>query len=75
MALALKHRANVHEFVRVAEDTGRVIERILGANFNPRQRAMMNLALSFNTTWRTLVCENGLKPEDAIGAMIDAISP
>jgi AcrR family transcriptional regulator len=49
-------------------------KEILGANFDARQRAMLSLALSFHT-FRTLVRENGLKPEDAIGAMIDAISP
>jgi hypothetical protein len=35
---------------------------------------MLELALSF-FTWRTLVRENGLKPEAAVEAMIDAIDP
>jgi AcrR family transcriptional regulator len=47
---------------------------VLGAKLSATQRAMLELALSFYT-WRTLVGENGLKPEKAAEAMIDAIDP
>jgi AcrR family transcriptional regulator len=45
---------------------------VLGAKLGAKQRTMLELALSFYT-WRTLVRENGLKPEAAVGVMIDAI--
>jgi AcrR family transcriptional regulator len=47
---------------------------VLGVKLGTKQRAMLELALSFYT-WRTLVRENGLKPESAVGAMIEAIEP
>ena len=47
---------------------------VLGAELSAKQRAMLELALSFYT-WRTLVGENGLKPEKAAEAMIDTIDP
>jgi hypothetical protein len=47
---------------------------VLGVKLGAKQRAMLELALSFYT-WRTLVRENGLKPEGAVGAMIEAIDP
>jgi hypothetical protein len=47
---------------------------VLGAKLSAKQRAMLELALSFYT-WRTLVDQNGLKPEKAAEAMIDAIDP
>jgi AcrR family transcriptional regulator len=47
---------------------------VLGAKLSAKQRAMLELALSFYT-WRTLVRENRLKPEGAVGAMIEAIDP
>jgi AcrR family transcriptional regulator len=45
---------------------------VLGANLDTKQRAMLNLALSF-FTWRTLVRDNGLKPAAAVKAMVQAI--
>jgi hypothetical protein len=47
---------------------------VLGAKLSAKQHAMLELALSFYT-WRTLVGENGLTPEKAAQAMIDAIDP
>jgi AcrR family transcriptional regulator len=44
----------------------------LGAKLNARQRAMLNLALSFYT-WRSLVHEGGLTQSAAVGAMLQAI--
>jgi AcrR family transcriptional regulator len=44
----------------------------LGTDLSARQRALLRLALSFYT-WRTLVCESGLKRDAAVGAMIRAI--
>lgn len=46
--------------------------RVLGAGMNARQRALLELALSF-FTWRSLVREGGLKPGAAVDAMVDAI--
>ena len=37
-------------------------QEVLGAKLSAKQRAMLQLALSF-FTWRTLVRESGLKPE------------
>ena len=45
---------------------------VLGEKLNARQRAMLHLALSFHT-WRTLVREGGLKPGDAVEAMVQAV--
>ncbi|NWG26854.1 MAG: TetR/AcrR family transcriptional regulator [Pseudorhodoplanes sp.] len=45
---------------------------VLGARLNARQRAMLQLALSFYT-WRTLVREGGLTQADAVEAMVQAI--
>jgi AcrR family transcriptional regulator len=69
--------AEVHELTRetAAESFGPTMtsyRQVLGAKLGAKQRAMLELALSFYT-WRTLVRENGLKPEAAIGAMIEAI--
>jgi AcrR family transcriptional regulator len=71
--------AEIHPLTReiAAERFGPFMARyreVLGAKLGAKQRAMLELALSFYT-WRTLVCENGLKPEAAVGAMIDAIDP
>jgi hypothetical protein len=44
----------------------------LGAKLNAKQRAILQLALSFYT-WRTLVLEGGLRSDVAIDAMIEAI--
>ncbi len=46
--------------------------KVLSAELSARQRAVLDLALSF-FTWRTLVRESGLKPDAAVGAMVRAI--
>jgi len=46
---------------------------VLGAKLGRKQRALLQLALSF-FTWRTLVREGGLKPGAAVGAMVQAIA-
>ena len=45
---------------------------VLGATLNTRQRAMLNLAISF-FTWRALTQESGLKQDAAVAAMVQAI--
>jgi len=45
---------------------------VLGAKLGARQRAVLQLGLSF-FTWRTLVREGGLKPTAAVEAMAQAI--
>lgn len=47
--------------------------KILGRTLNARQRAMLQLALSF-FTWRTLVCEGGLKWDAAVEVMVHTIA-
>jgi len=44
----------------------------LGAKLDAKQRAMLNLALSF-FTWRTLARDSGLKQAAAVKAMVQAI--
>jgi len=45
---------------------------VLGNKLNARQRALLHLALSFST-WRTLTGEAGLKPGEAVEAMVQTI--
>ena len=45
---------------------------VLGAKLNVKQRALLQLALSF-FTWRTLVRESGLKQGAAVAAMVQAV--
>jgi AcrR family transcriptional regulator len=45
---------------------------VLGAKLSMKQRAMLQLALSF-FTWRTLVRDGGLKPGAAVAMMVQAI--
>ena len=45
---------------------------VLGEKLKKRQRAMLHLALSFHT-WRTLLRQSGLKPGDAVEAMVQAV--
>lgn len=45
---------------------------VLGAGLNPRQRAMLHLALGF-FTWRALVRESGLSRAEAVGAMVRSV--
>ena len=47
-------------------------QEVLGAKLSAKQRAVLQLALSF-FTWRTLVREGGLKPGAAVEAMVQAI--
>ena len=47
-------------------------QEVLGAKLNSKQRAMLQLALSF-FTWRTLIREGGLKTRAAVEAMVQAI--
>ena len=46
---------------------------VLGARLGAKQRVMLELALSY-FTWRTLVRETGLTPDEAAGTMIEAIA-
>jgi AcrR family transcriptional regulator len=45
---------------------------VLGEGLNTKQRAMLQLALSF-FTWRTLTRDGKLKQEDAVAAMVRAV--
>lgn len=45
---------------------------VLGSGMSAKQRAVLNLALSF-FTWRALVRESGLKQGAAVAAMVQAI--
>jgi len=45
---------------------------VLGAKLGAKQRAVLNLALSF-FTWRTLVRDGGLKQRAAVEAMVQAV--
>ncbi|WKA31477.1 TetR/AcrR family transcriptional regulator [Bradyrhizobium roseum] len=45
---------------------------VLGEKLKKRQRAMLHLALSFHT-WQTLLRQGGLKPGDAVEAMVQAV--
>jgi AcrR family transcriptional regulator len=45
---------------------------VLGAKLNPRQRAMLHLAISF-FTWRILIRDGGLTQRAAVAAMVQAI--
>lgn len=45
---------------------------VLGTGLNARQRALLQVALSF-FTWRTLVRESGLKQGAAVAAMVQAV--
>jgi AcrR family transcriptional regulator len=47
-------------------------QKALGADLNAKQRAMLQLALSF-FTWRTLVGERRLRRTAAVGVMVQAI--
>lgn len=69
-----EHHALVQEIV--AMRYGPVIRSYhdaLGAGLNPKQRAMLTLALSFHS-WRTLAREAGQKPKDVVAAMVKAVA-
>jgi len=46
--------------------------KVLGETLNAKQRALLQLALSF-FTWRTLVRQSGLKTRVAVEVMVQAI--
>lgn len=50
----------------------RAIGETLAEGLSPKQRAMLDLALSFHT-WRTLAREVGLKEADTVAVMVRAI--
>ncbi len=50
----------------------RAIRETLAAGLNARQRALLQLALSY-FTWRTLARESGLAKNDAVDTMVRAI--
>jgi AcrR family transcriptional regulator len=45
---------------------------VLGTGLSPRQRTMLQLALSF-FTWRTLARDSSLEPAAAVAAMVQAV--
>lgn len=47
-------------------------QEVLGATLSTKQRAVLQLALSFHT-WRTLARDGGLKPAAAVDVMVQAI--
>ncbi len=49
------------------------IAEVLGVGLNAKQRALLQLALSFHT-WRTLVRDGGLKQSAAVAAMVRAVT-
>jgi AcrR family transcriptional regulator len=69
--------AEIHPLVREINERsfGPVIaawHEVLGEKLDKKQRALLQLALSFHT-WRTLAREAGLKPDVAVAAMLQAI--
>lgn len=46
---------------------------VLGAGLNPRQRAVLHLALGF-FAWRALTREGGLNQQQAVDAMVQAVT-
>ena len=48
-------------------------EDVLGAGLSPAQRALLRLALQY-ATWRSLVRESALAPDDAVRTMVGAIA-
>jgi AcrR family transcriptional regulator len=68
-----EHHALTREIMELRQGAPMAAFReVLGAGLNARQRALLDLALSF-FTWRTLVRESGLKQGAAVGAMVEAI--
>lgn len=53
--------------------SARAWQEVLGAGLNAKQRAMLQLALSFYT-WRSLVRDAGLKQGAAVEAMVQAVA-
>jgi AcrR family transcriptional regulator len=68
-----EHHPLVREISQLRFGPARAAQsEVLGAKLNARQRALLQLALSFYT-WRTLTRDAGLKPAAAVRAMTDAI--
>lgn len=68
-----EHHALVREISQLRFGPSRAAyNEILGAKLNAKQRAMLQLALSF-FTWRALVNEGGLKQKAAVALMAHAI--
>jgi AcrR family transcriptional regulator len=77
LAACILRDAETHQPVRetIALRMGPTIaayHETLGEKLNAKQRAMLDLALSFYT-WRTLVRHDGLTQRRAVGAMLQAI--
>lgn len=69
-----EHHPIVHEISQLRFGPSRAAYfEVLGAKLNARQRALLQLALSF-FTWRTLTGEAGLKPGAVVKTMADAIA-
>ena len=47
-------------------------EKVLGETLNAKQRALLQLALSY-FTWRTLVQQSGLETRSAVEVMVQAV--
>lgn len=77
LAACVLRDAEIHPLVREINGlrmgpTFAAYHETLGAKLNARQRAMLNLALSFYT-WRSLVQEGGLTQRAAVAAMLQII--
>ena len=77
LAACVLRDAEIHPLVREVSGlrmgpTFAAYHETLGAKLNARQRAMLNLALSFYT-WRSLVQEGGLTQRAAVAAMLQTI--
>jgi AcrR family transcriptional regulator len=69
-----EHHALVQEVMAVRYGpTISAYHDVLGAGLKAKQRAMLVLALSFNT-WRTLTRGAGMKQADAVRAMVGAVA-
>lgn len=78
LAACVLRDAEFHELTRKVTDL-RIVPQmesyrtVLGEHLTARQRAMLRLALNF-FTWRTLVRESGLAGDDAVDAMVSAVT-
>ncbi len=69
----VEHHPMVQEIQRTrAQPVVRGWHEVLGAKLDAKQRALLHLALSFHT-WRTLVQQAGLKPAEAVEAMVKLV--
>jgi AcrR family transcriptional regulator len=68
-----EHHALTREIVEMRFGPAMASYReVLGAKLTAKQRAVLQLALSF-FTWRTLVADGGLKTKAAVDAMVQAV--